>query len=81
MSDQANVEEIWVNVAESAEATGYSREYVTKLAMHMAKFPEEERKIKLRKRANRYELWLPDLMNYVENVGHGPKAKRKPQTP
>ena len=77
MSDHLPVEETWVNVAEGAEATGYSREYVTKLAMRMAAMPEDERQIKLKKRANRYELWLPDLMNYVDNIGHGPKPKRK----
>src|SRR5262245_17189770 len=80
VSEESTTKEIWVNAGEGAEATGYSREYVTKLAMRMAAMPEDERKIRLKKRANRYELWLPDLLNYVENIGHGPKAKRKPQT-
>ena len=82
MGEQENIiEQIWVNVSEGAEATGYSREYVTKLAMRMQALPENERKIRLRKRAYRYELWLPDLIAYTKNSGHGPKPKRKTQTP
>jgi hypothetical protein len=80
VSDQTLIEEIWVNVAEAAEATGYSRDYMTKLAMRMAAMSDDERIVKLRKRSNRYEFWLPDLMDYAENIGHGPKPKRKSQT-
>jgi hypothetical protein len=73
------VEEIWVNVTEGAEKTGYYRDHVQKLARDNWKLPEEERLIKIRKRTNGYDIWLPDLMNYVENHGLGPyKRKEEP---
>jgi hypothetical protein len=31
--------------------------------------------IKLRKRSGRYELWLPDLLTYIEEIGYGPYPK------
>jgi hypothetical protein len=67
----------WVNVAEGAEITGYNREYVSKLAMKLWKKPEAERQIRLRKRTNGFELWLPDLIAYTKDAGHGPQRKRK----
>jgi hypothetical protein len=69
------METIWVNVTEGAEITGYHRDYVVKLARKMWKKPEDEREIKLRKRSNGYDIWLPDLMNYIENIGRGPYTK------
>ena len=52
-------EEIWVNTAEGAEITGYNSDSLRKLASNMAKKPEEERMIKVRRRTSRWELWLP----------------------
>lgn len=76
LDDELVVEEIWVNVEEASQATGYSRQYITRLAMKMQKKSEEEREIQLKKRSNRYELWLPDLIAYKRKVGHGPQARR-----
>jgi len=76
MSDQERIaEEIWVNTAEAAEITGYNRQYVMKLAQKMSLQPEEEREIKIRRRYV-YELWLPDLIAYVESARRGPQPKR-----
>ena len=66
-------QEIWVMTVEGAELTGYNREYLEKLATKNWRLPEDERIIKLRKRAGRfYELWLPDLLRYIEEIGNGP---------
>lgn len=68
--DEANsVPQIWVMTVEAAEMTGYSMGYMTKLAQKLVKQPEHERKIKIRKLANRYLLWLPDLMEYIKERG------------
>ena len=76
MSDQENtVEPIWVTTAEAAEITGYNRKHVMRLALQMWRQPEAERSIKVRRRSI-YELWLPDLMNYIKNIGNGPEPKR-----
>jgi hypothetical protein len=40
-------QETWVNAAEGAKATGYNRQYMTRLAIKMAKKPDGEREIKL----------------------------------
>jgi hypothetical protein len=37
------VDEIWVNVTEGAQITGYHRVYLKKLVTDMSKKPEEER--------------------------------------
>ncbi len=71
------VEEIWVNTNEAAEITGYSFESIRSVVKRIANQPETEREIKLRKRAYRWELWLPDLMKYVDKPGRGPQPKRK----
>ncbi len=63
---------IWVITGEGAELTGYSREYLEKMANKNFRLPEDERQIKIRKRAGRYELWLPDLLRYIEEIGNGP---------
>ena len=69
-------QEIWVITPEGAELTGYSREYLEKLARKHLRLSEDERLIKIRKRANRYELWLPDLLHYLEEIGRGPQDKK-----
>ncbi len=57
------IEEIWVNVTEATEITGYQRDYVRELARNNWRLAEEERLIKVRKRSNGYDIWLPDLIN------------------
>jgi hypothetical protein len=76
-----SVEEIWVNSGEAAQVTGYSPQYITRLAMKMQKKPEQEREINLRKRSNRYEMWLPDLMGYMRTTKLGRPSKDKSLTP
>ena len=69
-------QEIWVITPEGAELTGYSREYLEKIARKHSRLPEDDRLIKVRKRANRYELWLPDLLRYIEKDGRGPQDRK-----
>jgi len=69
-------QEIWVITPEGAELTGYSREYLEKLSRKQLRLSEDERLIKIRKRANRYELWLPDLLHYLEEIGRGPQDRK-----
>lgn len=76
MSQLEGVNEEWVSTGEGAAITGYHRDYVQKLARENWKLPENERLIKIRKRARGYDIWLPDLMNYIENHGYGPIKKR-----
>jgi hypothetical protein len=78
--ESAKVKKIWVNAAEGAEITGYHRRYVSTLAMQMLRKPEKEREIRAKQRSNGAELWLPDLVAYVNRVGRGPK-KRTPKPP
>jgi hypothetical protein len=73
MSEQTHVEETWVTTTEGAEITGYNAEYLERVARKMRQQPENERVIKIRFRSRRYELWLPDLMNYIQNFGYGPR--------
>ncbi|HEX2620337.1 MAG TPA: hypothetical protein VHL11_09325 [Phototrophicaceae bacterium] len=68
----------WVNVTEGAEITGYHPDYVRKLARDNSRLPEEERVIKVRQRSHGYQIWLPDLRNYIESIGNGPLQKRNP---
>ncbi len=65
-------QQIWVFTSEGADLTQYSREYLEKLAYKNIHLPEGERLIKTRKRAGRYELWLPDLLRYKDEIGNGP---------
>lgn len=76
----AEVEPIWVMTAEAAEATGYNADYVGQLARKMWQQPEADRIIKVRLRSARYELWLPDLMYYIKNIGIGPEPGRSSKT-
>ena len=70
--------QIWVMTREAAELTGYSSEYVEKLAHKNLKLPEDERLIKVRKRSRFfYELWLPDLLRYIKETGYGPHQDKK----
>ena len=69
-------QEIWVMTTEGAEVTGYNGQYLKKLAQKMAKLPEDERDIKIRKRVGRYELWLPDLLRYIDEIGYGPHQNK-----
>ena len=63
---------IWVTTPEGAELTGYSREHLEKMANKNWRLPEDERVIKIRKRSGRYELWLPDILKYIDEIGYGP---------
>lgn len=71
-------DEVWVNTPEANQITGYYRDHLQRLARNNWNLPENERLIRVRKRANRYELWLPDLVNYIKNYGAGPN-NRKPK--
>jgi hypothetical protein len=68
-------EEIWVSTGEGAQITGYHRDHVQKLARDNWKLPEQERLIRIRKRARGYDIWLPDLVNYISEHGYGPHQK------
>jgi chromosome segregation and condensation protein ScpB len=74
---ELEAQETWINIREAAELTGYNREYIKKLMMRIAKRPENQREIKLRKRSFGYELWLPDLLAYIQKPSRGPQPKRK----
>ena len=75
MTDKTTVEEIWVNTNEGAEYSGYHRDYVQKLARDNWNLPEDERVIRVRRRIDRYDLWLPDLIQYMNEIGKGPHSK------
>lgn len=70
-------EETWVTTTEGAEITGYHRVTVSKLLSKNLEQPEEEREIRLRKRSNGWEIWLPDLIAYSKNPRTKPYGKRK----
>lgn len=67
------VTETWVNVTEGAEITGYHRDHVQRLARNSWKLPENEREIRVRLRSNGYDIWLPDLVKYIEGLKRGPR--------
>jgi hypothetical protein len=75
MVEQVKAEEIWVTTTEASEITGYDVGYLQKLANKLWKQPEGQRVIKLRSRSRRYELWLPDLVEYMTKYGTGPYQK------
>jgi hypothetical protein len=75
------VEETWVNLSEAAEITGYNSGSLRRLAWSMSQEPEEQQTIKLRKRSNGWEMWLPDLMVYVKRPRPGPILKSKKTNP
>lgn len=71
-------EEIWVMTKEAAEITGYNHEYMEILSKKNFRLPDDERQIKIRKRSGRfYELWLPDLLHYIDEIGYGPQQNKK----
>jgi hypothetical protein len=70
-------QQIWVTTREGGQTTGYSSQYLEKLANKNWRLPEDERVIKIRKRSERYELWLPDLLTYIEEIGYGPHRDKK----
>ena len=65
-------QEIWVMMSEGAEITGYNGRYLEQLAKKNSRLPEDERDIKVRKRGGRLEVWLPDLLRYIKEIGYGP---------
>ena len=69
-------QEIWVMTNEGAELTGYNSLYLQKLARKNLILPEHERQIKVRKRLGRHELWLPDLLRYIDEIGYGPHQNK-----
>jgi hypothetical protein len=70
-------QEIWVLAREAAEITGYSARYLGQLAQKNAIRPEDERDMKVRKRAGIfYEIWLPDLLRYIDEIGYGPHQNK-----
>ena len=73
-------QEIWVTTNEAEGLTGYNHQYLKQLAYKNSHLPEDERVIKVRMRSGRfYELWLPDLLRYINEIGYGPhqnKSKR-----
>ncbi|MEO8607193.1 MAG: hypothetical protein ABI690_04895 [Chloroflexota bacterium] len=73
MSAEQMIAEKWVNTGEAAEITGYDQQYLQKLALKNARLPEDERVIRVNSRAGRHEMWLPDLLKYIAERGHGPK--------
>ncbi|HEX2623334.1 MAG TPA: hypothetical protein VHL11_24405 [Phototrophicaceae bacterium] len=72
-----SISEDWVNLNEAAQITGYNRVHLLKLAQRIFRKPEEDREIKIRRRSNGYDMWLPDLMKYRNSPSHGPQRKRK----
>ncbi len=72
-----NVDEIWVNVTEAAEMTGYSRDRVQRIAYINWNLPEKEREITVERRSHGYMIWFPSLLAYIRKPGKGPQPKRK----
>jgi hypothetical protein len=70
-------QQIWVTTREGSEQTGYNSEYLEQLARKNWRLQEDERLIKTRKRSGRYELWLPDLLRYIKEIGNGPQLPHK----
>lgn len=71
----SEVEETWVNTTEAAEISGYYFDYIQKMARSNWRTSEDQRLIRVRRRAGRYDIWLPDLMKYITEHGHGPYQK------
>jgi hypothetical protein len=70
-------QEIWVMTTEGAELIGYNREYLEQIARKNFRLAEDERHIKVRMRARRYEIWLPDLLRYMDEIGYGPHQDKE----
>ena len=70
-------QEIWVTTNEAEELVGYNRQYLKQLASKNSKLPDDERFINVRLRSGRfYELWLPDLLRYIDEIGYGPHQNK-----
>jgi hypothetical protein len=69
-------EEIWVDVTEAAEKTGYHRDYLLRLMGAQWKKPEGEREVQMRKLSAGYIIWFPTLVSYLKEHGYGPYGKR-----
>jgi hypothetical protein len=78
--EKLDSQEIWVDLYEAAEITGYNRASIRNLIQRINQQPEEEREIKLRKRSSRWELWLPDFIGYIKVPGRGAHRKRDENT-
>jgi hypothetical protein len=74
--EKLDSQEIWVDIYEAAERTGYSVDGMRKVAQRIGRQPEEEREIKMRKRTSRWELWLPDVIDYVQRPIRGARSKQ-----
>ncbi len=70
-------QEIWVNTSEATEITGYNYHSVRRLMQRFANQPEDQREVKMRRRSTGWEMWLPDLMDYVAKPRRGPQIKSK----
>jgi hypothetical protein len=69
-------EEAWVTTTDAAEATGYYRDHIQKLARESLEKPENERVIKVRRLSNGiFLVYLPSLQEYIERYGKGPYKK------
>ncbi|MEO8609220.1 MAG: hypothetical protein ABI690_15120 [Chloroflexota bacterium] len=73
--EKIDSQEIWVDLYEAAEITGYSVVGLRKVVRRMLELPETERHVKVRKRTGRWELWLPNLLTYLNQPKHGPHNK------
>jgi hypothetical protein len=71
------IEETWVNTTEAAEITGYFHAHIRKLARDNWNLPEDQRVLRIRRRSNRYDIWLPDLISYMKQTGNGPQVHIK----
>ncbi len=71
-------QEIWVMTKEASDITGYNRQYLEKMSKKNWLLPEDERLFKLRRRSGHYyEIWLPDLLRYIDELGYGPHQNKK----
>jgi hypothetical protein len=71
-----NANEIWVNVTEAAEITGYNRQYIKKLISKLWLIEESQRGVRIKKRSSGFDIWLPDLLVYLAAQGRrGPYTK------
>jgi hypothetical protein len=71
--------DVWVSTNEAVERTGYFHTHVRKLARENWNLPEDQRFIRVRRPIDRYEIWLPDLLKYIENTGRGPYTHNRSQ--
>jgi hypothetical protein len=66
-------EESWLTITEAAEATGYHRDHLRKLAKTEWRKPEGERAMKVRRLSGGdYLVYFPSLQEYIEHHAKGP---------